>query len=173
MNKYIPTMYKKNIFDINYDKLKKLGIKHLFFDFDNTIIEGERYSAKDKEIELLKSLKKDFNVLIVSNTLKDKKIKPYSEVSTIDYIKNAGKPHKKRLEKILKQRNIKKEEVCMIGDQLLTDILGGNNLGFKTVLVDPIGKDDSKFTIFNRIREKEIYKKLDNQNLLKKGNYYE
>lgn len=35
--KYLPDMYKKNIFDINYDKLKKKGIKCLIFDLDNTL----------------------------------------------------------------------------------------------------------------------------------------
>ena len=37
MKKYIPSMYKKSIFDINYDKLKSIGIKCLIFDLDNTI----------------------------------------------------------------------------------------------------------------------------------------
>ena len=34
----IPDAYYENIFKIDYDKLKKLGIKYLFFDIDNTII---------------------------------------------------------------------------------------------------------------------------------------
>ena len=37
MDKYIPNMYKKNILDINYEKLKEIGIKCLIFDLDNTI----------------------------------------------------------------------------------------------------------------------------------------
>ena len=34
---YKPTMYKKNIFDIDYEQLKKKGIKCLVFDLDNTL----------------------------------------------------------------------------------------------------------------------------------------
>ena len=34
---YKPTMYKKNIFDIDYKKLKENGIKCLVFDLDNTL----------------------------------------------------------------------------------------------------------------------------------------
>ena len=37
MKKYIPSMYKKSIFDFNYDKLKSIGIKSLIFDLDYTI----------------------------------------------------------------------------------------------------------------------------------------
>ena len=35
--KYLPDIYKKNIFDINYNKLKKKDIKCLIFDLDNTL----------------------------------------------------------------------------------------------------------------------------------------
>ena len=38
MKRIIPDMYKKNIYEINYEKLKKMGKKYLFFDLDNTII---------------------------------------------------------------------------------------------------------------------------------------
>ena len=39
MSKLIPNMYAKDIFKINYKKLKEKNIKVLLFDFDNTIIE--------------------------------------------------------------------------------------------------------------------------------------
>ena len=38
MNKYVPNMYKKNINDIDYEKLKNLNIKCLMFDLDNTLL---------------------------------------------------------------------------------------------------------------------------------------
>ena len=38
MFKFKPDMYKKDIYEINYEKLQDLGIKYLFFDLDNTII---------------------------------------------------------------------------------------------------------------------------------------
>ena len=41
MEKFIPDMYQKNIYDINYDLLKKKGIKCLLFDLDNTIVPGK------------------------------------------------------------------------------------------------------------------------------------
>ena len=37
MEKYIPDMYQKSIYAIDYDKLIKRGIKCLLFDLDNTI----------------------------------------------------------------------------------------------------------------------------------------
>ena len=36
--------------------------------------------------------------------------------------------------------NLKKEETVVIGDQLLTDVLGGNRGGFHTILVVPVAQ---------------------------------
>ena len=48
--------------------------------------------------------------------------------------------------------------MCMIGDQLITDILGANKFGIYTVLVDPLGEKDLKITTFNRfIEHKNLY----------------
>ena len=41
-------MYQKDIFSINYDKLKKIGIKVLVYDLDNTIIEKKKNVIDDK-----------------------------------------------------------------------------------------------------------------------------
>ena len=37
MNLFIPKMYVKDIFSINYNKLKNNGYKIIIFDLDNTI----------------------------------------------------------------------------------------------------------------------------------------
>ncbi len=52
--------------------------------------------------------------------------------------------------------NLKKEETVIIGDQLLTDILGGNRLGLHTILVVPVASSDGFFTQFNRKIERKI-----------------
>ena len=59
-------MYQKDIFSINYKKLKEMGIKVLVFDLDNTIIEKKKNVVDDKVKKLFKRLKKDFKVIIIS-----------------------------------------------------------------------------------------------------------
>ena len=58
MSKFIPNMYKKDIFSIDYSFLKDKGIKVLLFDFDNTLIEKGNYIINDKTIKLISKLKK-------------------------------------------------------------------------------------------------------------------
>ena len=169
---YKPTMYKKNIFDINYDKLKKDGAKCLVFDLDNTLglIDEEKCPKEAKK--LLKKLKKDFTIYISSNNTR-KRILPYIEDLEIEGESFSLKPLPKGLIRIRKRCGFKKNEMVMIGDQMVTDILSGNLYGVKTILVDPLGVKDLKITGLNRKIEGIIVKNYERRGIFKKGSYYE
>ena len=56
----IPDMYQKDIFHINYKKLKKSGITCLIFDLDNTLALISEKKCPEKTRELIKKLQEDF-----------------------------------------------------------------------------------------------------------------
>lgn len=172
MDNYIPNMYKKTIVDIDYLKLKDMGISCLIFDLDNTIalIDEEKVSSQTKK--LLDELKKDFTVVIASNNVK-KRIKAFCEPFDVPYISFAMKPFPFGFSKIKRKYKLKKKNMCMIGDQLMTDILGGNSYGIFTILVDPLGQKDLKITTINRYLENQKIKKLSRLNILERGKYYD
>ena len=64
MSKFKPNMYVKNIFEIDYKKLKDRDIKVLLFDFDNTIIEKGNNVIDKKTLKLLNSLKSRDNLIL-------------------------------------------------------------------------------------------------------------
>ena len=169
---YKPTMYKKNIFDIDYDKLKKNGIKCLVFDLDNTLgLIDEKECPKEAK-KLLKKLKKDFTIYISSNNTR-KRILPYIEDLEIEGESFSLKPLPKGLMRIRKRCGFKRSEMAMIGDQMVTDILSGNLYGVMTILVDPLGVKDLKITGLNRKIENFIVKNYGKKGIFKKGSYYE
>lgn len=172
MNKYIPNMYQKNILDINYQKLKKIGVKCLIFDLDNTIALLDEDVIPEKVEKLFHKLKKDFNIVIISNNVK-KRIEPFCKPFDAPFVSFALKPLPFGFSKIKNKLNLKRSEMCMIGDQLMTDILGGNMFGTFTILVDPLGKKDLKITSLNRFLENRKIKKLTKMGILERGKYYE
>ncbi len=172
MKNYIPKMYKKSIHDINYESLKHQNIKCIMFDLDNTVLRVHKSIPKKEVCDLIKKLNKDFIVYIVSNNCHDKRLSLAAEKVGVDYIKFAMKPFSRGFRKIRKKHDLKKSEMCIIGDQLITDVLGGNRYGIFTVLVDPLSNKELKVTGFNRIIEKRKLKKLAKKNLFKKGEYY-
>ena len=95
MDNFVPDMYQRSIYSINYKKLKKRGIKCLLFDLNNTMVSFENdYPDKDLK-ELIHELQKDFKVIIMSNSNKDR-IRPFKEQLNIDACYKAKKPRKRR-----------------------------------------------------------------------------
>lgn len=171
MKLFLPNIYKKNIYDIDYDKLKKMGITCLVFDLDNTLglLENKRCPLKSRR--LIKKLQKDFLVLIISNNTK-RRIKPYLDDLNIGGVAYALKPSVRGLRKIKKEYHLKKKEMVMIGDQIVTDVLSGNKFNIMTILVDPLGDKDLKITSINRYIENKIVKKYQKKGTFERGKYY-
>ena len=167
MNMFIPDMYKKDVFSINYEELKAKGIKVLLFDFDNTLIEKGNYDIKDKTIKLFENLKKTFKVYIVSNSIHGRKLRKICDELNTSYIKGSIKPFKRGFKKL--DLKVKPEQIAMIGDQVLTDVLGSKRMNYFSVLIDPINYDEWLLTRLNRVVENIIMKK----NKMKRGSYYD
>lgn len=171
MGIFKPTMYKKNIFEIDYDKLKKMGIKCLVFDLDNTLGLIEHKKCPRNAKKLIKSLQKDFLILISSNNTKER-IEPYLKDLGIGGVAFSMKPSTRGLRKIKKDYSLKKKEMVMIGDQIVTDVLSGKRFKIMTILVDPLGTKDLKITGLNRKIEAKIIKRYEKRGIFERGNYY-
>lgn len=173
IDKLIPDMYQQSIYTINYKKLKEDGIKCLLFDLDNTCVSYEDKGPNEKLKNLFDKLgDMGFKVIIYSNAMK-KRIEPFKKYLLVDCQAMARKPNRGNYKKVLKRFNFDISEVAMIGDQLFTDVLGGNKMGIKTILVNPVSKKDFIFTKMLRRIEDSIFKKLEKRGIYKKGKYYE
>lgn len=172
MNLFRPTMYRKDIFEIDYQKLKEKGITCLIFDLDNTLgmIDQKKCPAKVKK--LLRRLQKDFLILINSNNTRNRLI-PYLEELGVGGYSFALKPSTRNLAKIKKNYKLKKKEMVMIGDQIVTDVLSGNRFKIMTILVDPLGEKDLKITGLNRQVEAKIVRYYQKRGVFERGKYYE
>ena len=167
MKRFVPDMYVKSILDINYSKLKEKGIKVLLFDFDNTIIAHKVYTLDKKYIELLKELRKDFKIYIISNSFNSKKLSTLCGKLDLPYLGKSLKPLSFGFRRLKLEE--KREEIAMIGDQLITDVYGSKKMRYFSILVDPISrKNEIIFTRINRKLEEFVMK----GNNLKRGEYY-
>ena len=174
MDNFIPDIYQKSIYHIDYEKLLDDGIKCILFDLDNTCVPYKDKVPNKRLIDLFEMLKDmDFKIIIFSNATK-KRITPFKRTLNVDCLARAGKPRKKSFLKVLKLFNYNLSDVAIIGDQLYKDILGGNSVGIKTILVNPMSKDDMIITklVFRPLEEIK-YRKLAKKGLLVRGKYYE
>ena len=172
MEKLRPDIYKNKISDINFEHLKENGIKLLLIDMDNTVLKYKEQSIDLEVKEIIEDLKKNFQILLFSNGAKHR-VKQISETISIPYVSSAFKPCKRKFLRVFKEYRVEPCEVAIIGDQLLTDIKGGNKAGITTILVCPLSEEENFFTRINRRREQKIFKKMGAKGLFFKERYYE
>ena len=86
---------------------------------------------------------------------------------------SSRKPFKKKYKKILELYHFKESEIACIGDQLLTDILGANRMGFTSILVNRMARYEFVSTRINRFFESFFLKKFARENILVAGEYYD
>ena len=165
---YKPKKYYPDIHKINYELLKKNAKQVILFDLDNTIADNRDRHANEKTIKLFKKIHDlGFKTYILSNALPNR-VKRFSKELNCEGYCFSCKPFKWKYNKILKKHH--KDSVVAIGDQIYTDVLGANNNGIESILVDRISKFESIFTIPNRIKEKLI---IEKKRIIVRGEYYE
>jgi len=168
LKKFIPQIYQKDIYHINYEILKNKKIKLIIFDLDNTISLVDETIPNKKTKEFINNLALDFKIIVASNNTKQR-VGEFCKELNCEYLYSSLKPTKKIFRIIKKKYNFQNNEIAIIGDQLVTDIFLGNRCKLLTILVDPLGKKDLKITSFNRFIEDKIKKKIN----FKSGVYYE
>lgn len=165
--KMIPHKCVSTIYDIDLDELRKQGVKAIITDLDNTLVGAKVPFATPELAEWLKSAReKGFQVLIVSNNNKSR-VSRFADPLHVPFIFKARKPTKGAFQKALQLLDVRAKEAVVIGDQLLTDIFGGNRAGIYTILVRPINlREDGLFTRLNRSIERWVFSRLKKKGFL-------
>lgn len=136
-----PLYIISHVTEIDLEALWTQDVRGFIFDLDNTLM-APRSSALDETIaQWLKKIEAmGFQSIIVSNNPLKIYTQEAEKLLNIPVIGNAGKPRRKHLYRALQLLALEPHQVAVVGDRPLTDIWGGQRLGAKTILVDPLTK---------------------------------
>jgi HAD superfamily phosphatase (TIGR01668 family) len=163
-----PKAHFKSVKEITIQFLQKNKIKALILDVDNTLIDYNKKLEKDI-VNWANNLKMQGTKLyILSNSNNKEKIEKVANILEIEYENFAKKPSKQGFLKIEKKINEKSEHIGVVGDQIFTDIIGGNRANMFTILVDPIDKKDYFYTAWKRPLENMIKNRYKKQTIKEK-----
>ncbi len=155
-----PTFYLPSIFSITPEFLKKQGIKALLLDADNTLcIFHTDYPVEGVKEWISLMRENDIDLHILSNA-KPGRLTRFAKNVELPYFYMSLKPLPFKISKAVKKLGFTKEEVALVGDQLFTDILGGNLAGIKTIWLDYIEIEQGCSFRFKRKIENIFKKKL-------------
>lgn len=161
LKRLYPNDYIESIFKLDVEALREKGIKGILFDIDNTLVPYDVAHPTPEIIAFFEKLKESgFQVALVSNNTEDRVVR-FNEKLKIFAIHKCGKPGTKSLAKAMQLMNLTRDQVAIVGDQIFTDVYGGNRIGLHTVLVVPVSDKDEWITKVKRGIERQVIRRYE------------
>lgn len=153
-----PNIKLDRVTDITPAILKKYNINSLILDVDNTLSTHHGQVLTDGLPEWLVNMRNSGIGMIILSNSKEQRVKTFAEKINLPYISLGLKPLPFRYISALKRLGNKRNNTAIVGDQIFTDVLGGNIVGIKTILLDPIKLETTSGFVFKRKIERGVYK---------------
>lgn len=152
LRKYLtPTAEFASVTDITLEFLRDQGVRGLILDLDDTLVHfgGDRFPEAVRQ--WLECIRKDFQVCVVSNTSRQHRAQAIAAGLGIPAFARAQKPRRHTLLQAILAMGLREQEVLVVGDRLLTDILGGTRLGARTALISPVSDERRMLRLLRRL----------------------
>ncbi len=135
----LPHFQAASVLEITPEFLAAQRIRALLLDVDNTLVPWQAAEATPAVADWVRSLHGvGVSMCLVSNTHRKRRLQHLGDALGIQYVLRGGKPLPHGFLRALDQLGTAREEAAMVGDQLITDILGANRIGIRTILVAPL-----------------------------------
>lgn len=157
---FTPTWMLERFSDISPEALRRQGIKVIFSDLDNTLVIWDQPEGTQELHRWLGQLKTAHFPLIVISNNKVSRISKAVAPLGLPFMARALKPLSFGITRARRKLGLKKSEVVMLGDQLMTDICAANQAGVRSILVKPLTNTDKWDTRINRAIERPVMKRM-------------
>lgn len=154
-----PTYWLKSVLSIDEGFLRENGIEALILDLDNTLSMHGNPAAEEGIPDWLDRMRAlNVPMIVVSNNT-SKRVAPLAAKLGLSFIANGGKPLTFGINKALRQLGVSAEKAAVVGDQIFTDVMGGNLARTKTVLVEPFHLEKGILFKIKRGAEGVVFKR--------------
>jgi hypothetical protein len=154
-----PKIWIKNVLLIDEEFLNKHGLKGLILDLDNTLSMHGSPAAEAGVEEWLADMRRlGVKMTLVSNNTA-KRVAPLARELGLSFIPFGCKPLPFGINKAAKSLGLPKSDLAVVGDQIFTDVTGGNISGIKTILVEPFHMEDKWTFRLKRKIESAVFKR--------------
>lgn len=154
---FCPTESAGHICDINLAGLYARGKRLLLLDVDNTLTHWRSEDIADEVTTWIAQAKQlGFKLCILSNTRHPDRLYRLAARFDIPALRGRFKPSRGMYLEALDKFETPAINAIMVGDQLLTDILGANRSGIEAIWVQPLGVREFKGTKISRWVERRL-----------------
>lgn len=148
-----------HVHDITPEFLASRGLRGLLLDLDNTLIPYGSYEERADVMAWAADLRRSGIRLYLLSNATGKRARFWLDKLGFEGIGMAGKPNPRAFRQGLRQLGLPAYQVGMVGDQVFTDVLGGNLAGMHTILVHPLADNALPHTRVTRKLERAVLKR--------------
>ncbi len=159
-----PNIKLHRITDITVELLSKKNLKGLILDVDNTLSTHHGMALVEGLKEWIAKMTDAGIKLIILSNSKERRVKPFAEKIGLSFSAMGCKPLPFGYMKAKKRLQLKRKEIAIVGDQMFTDVLGGNMYGITTIMTDLILAEEKRSFIIRRKLEKKFLKRMKVEN---------
>lgn len=165
MSLFYPDAYFQHITDIPGSFFAQRQIRLIILDVDNTLTSHNHPVPFPGVQQWIEDRKNEGLTLVILSNNTNKRVRPFASLIGLPFVANAAKPLTVGISRTCRKYRIPAENACLIGDQLFTDILGGNwKKGLTSILVSPWEMEKKGFLAVKRKWEKPILHRYFAQN---------
>jgi uncharacterized protein len=164
-----PDLFVAALPALSLDELGRRGVEAILLDLDNTLCTWGSEEFGPGCAEWVAAARERFQVCIVSNSIRPRRMNRVADALGIPAVGRwllGRKPFAGGIRAALKQVGVTSAKAAMVGDQLFTDVLGGNRLGLLTVWVKPLPYKEFAGTRVSRWVESLLERRFRRQGLL-------
>ena len=126
--------------DITPQMLQSWGIKLLLCDLDYTLAPRSVLQPDAQVLSWVQAMKAaGVEVMILSNNRSSERVELFCKDMGITYVGRAGKPARRGYREAMAKAGVTEKETAMLGDKLLTDVLGARRSRVLALMVEPLG----------------------------------
>lgn len=141
---------------IKPEDIKNSGAKAVLIDADNTLAFHDSQQPYPGVTGWIKNIiAAGIPMIIISNNSAER-VRPFAESLGLPFIEKSAKPLPKGFRRACERLGVSPRETAVIGDQIFTDVVGGNLIGAKVFLTEPLGPETDGFIKFKRHLEKWV-----------------
>ena len=142
------------VWDVDPAELRRRGIEGIILDLDNTIVDWNRNEVREEVRRWVQRAKAaGLRLCIASNARRRSRVAGIADEIGCTWLAPAGKPSRRGLRRVMDMMGTTRETTALAGDQIFTDVAGGNRAGLFTILVRPLSGRDFAGTRIMRVFE--------------------
>ncbi len=134
----IPDVQIPSLTDITPAALQKRKLRLLMMDFDNTMLPYSTNTPSDALLAWIAAMQSSEITLCVVSNSKKQRVPEFCRRYGLDCVTHAKKPFSRGISEALARYGCAPSEAALVGDQIYTDVLGGNCAHVTSILVRPI-----------------------------------